>query len=131
MKFQFPLAVGLLLCSVGRSWAYPPQVDRLLDAMTQVESGGNNRAVGDGGQARGPLQIHRAYCKDTGGDYSRCWEPEYSREIVVKYWERYCPKALSKGDLETLARTHNGGPQGGHSMRTLKYWWRVQAELEN
>jgi len=105
----------------------------LLNAIRQVESGGNNRAVGDAGKSKGPLQIQIGYWTDGGGkaeDYERMvWNVEASERIVLGYWRRYCPKALAAGDLETLARVHNGGPAGARKRATLKYWQRVEADL--
>jgi hypothetical protein len=39
------------------------------------------------------------------------------------------PEALASGDLEVLARIHNGGPRGAQSPATLDYWRRVRADL--
>ena len=39
-------------------------LDLLLDAVGQVESGGNPHAVGDGGRSLGPYQITSAYWAD-------------------------------------------------------------------
>jgi predicted chitinase len=97
--------------------------------MRQVESRGDDRAVGDHGRSRGPYQISRLYWADGGGDprrYDRdVWSAETSRRVVVGYWRRYCPAALEAGDLETLARVHNGGPHGAAKVATLEYWRRL------
>lgn len=106
-------------------------VDDLLDAIRKVETGGcpNNGeyARGDNGQAIGPYQIHYQYWLDSGvkGKYSDCNRLEYSRKVVKAYWKRYARSALLKGDLQTLARVHNGGPQGHRHKATVKYWERV------
>ena len=84
----------------------PSALRPLLAAIRQVESAGDDRAVGDGGRSRGPYQIGLAY------------------------WRRYAPAALAAGDLATLARVHNGGPGGAGLRATLGYWRRVKVAME-
>ena len=38
--------------------------DKFWDAIKQVESSGNENAVGDNGRSIGPLQIQRSYYND-------------------------------------------------------------------
>lgn len=111
-------------------------LDGLLAALREVETGGEPEggrlAVGDGGQALGPFQIHRAYWTDAGvpGSFERCRDADYARRVVIAYWERWCPDALRELDLETLARTHNGGPAGARKASTRGYWRKVRLVLE-
>ena len=108
---------------------------QILDALRMVETGGEKHggrlSVGDGGGAIGPFQIHRAYWKDTRlrGRWEDCRDPRYAREVVLAYWKRYCPKALESLDAETLARVHNGGPDGAREPETVKFWKKVEREL--
>jgi len=99
---------------------------RLLDAVRQVESGGNDRAIGDCGTAHGPLQIHLGAWLDGGGkavDYPRlAYSVEASERIAINYWARY--GAVTD---EARARTWNGGPNGMNKAATLPYWRKVQA----
>jgi len=99
---------------------------RLLDAIRQVESGGNDRAIGDCGKAHGPLQIHLGAWLDGGGkavDYPRlAYSVEASERIAINYWRRY--GAVTD---EARARTWNGGPNGMNKAATLPYWRKVQA----
>jgi len=108
------------------------ETDRLLDAMRQVESGGNPDAVGDGGASRGPYQIQRAYWEDSRvpGRYEQVRDDAYARRVVRAYWQRYCPGAVERGDMETLARVHNGGPAGARKSATLAYWHKVRRAME-
>jgi hypothetical protein len=81
-------------------------------------------------QALGPLQIHRGFHQDSrvAGDYSRCAELEYSKRVATAYLKRYAPpEAWAKGDVETLARIHNGGPRGHLKAATKSYGARVKA----
>lgn len=136
--FAVVFVLGLLL-SVAAAVAVPPpagyDVDRILDAIRQVETGGEAdpaNAVGDGGRAIGPFQIHRAYWQDAvahdpsiGGVYQDCRDEEYARRVVCAYLARYC---RSWSD-ETVARIHNGGPAGPRRKATVQYWHKVQAVL--
>lgn len=107
------------------------RVTALLDAIMSVESGGRTDAVGDGGDALGAFQIHQAYWIDSRlpGVYTDCRDPAYAKLVVLAYWSRYCPQALANGDLEELARVHNGGPAGASNPKTQRYWQRVQRHL--
>jgi hypothetical protein len=132
----------IVLCGVLASLAsaVPPpsdyDTDRILRAIRQVETGGcadPANAVGDGGRAIGPYQIHKAYWQDAveydrsiGGTYADCRNEAYARRVVLAYMSRYC-KAWTD---ETVARIHNGGPKGHRKSATLPYWSKVAAELE-
>lgn len=117
---------ALLLALAATAHAAPPE--SFWRALHIVETGGRRGAIlGDGGKALGPLQIHRAYHADAriGGDYSRCAELDYSRRVVSAYLQRYAPKAWAAGDVETLARIHNGGPRGDKKQATVNYGKKV------
>jgi hypothetical protein len=118
------LVLALAVCAWAVRSARGASVRPLLDAIRQVESGGNCNAVGDGGRSIGPYQIQRAYWQDSGvtGQYSRCREVGYSERVMLAYWKRYCPG----GNYEALARTHNGGPS---RRGTDGYWRQVKAQL--
>ena len=118
-------------------------VELLLAAMVMVESGGDRNAVGDGGKSIGPLQIQEPYFKDAMEQLTReeRWaskslkyedvkNPVLAKLIVRAYWRRYVPDALKAGDLEVLARTHNGGPRGASKKATLGYWDKVKKAME-
>lgn len=106
----------------------------LLAAIRQVESGGNDRAVGDNGKAIGPYQIHEVYWRDAvdfdkniGGTYKDCYDPAYAEKIVRAYMRRYAPKNSSD---EVFARIHNGGPKGAERKPTKPYWAKVKKAMK-
>ena len=107
---------------------------KFLDALRQVESSGNDKAVGDNGNAIGAYQIWRDYWQDAvefdktiGGKYADCFNRQYSERVVVAYLNRYAPEGAS---WETLARIHNGGPKGYKIKATEEYWQKVKRELQ-
>ena len=106
--------------------------ERLLTAIRTVESGGNDLAVGDGGKALGPYQIHRSYWKDAceyagvNWNYRTCvWDRAKCEQVIGWYWERY--GAITD---EQRIRMHQGGPRGPYKTCTLAYYRRVLALMQ-
>lgn len=117
----------LLLALCATSHAAPSE--SFWRALHLVESSGRNTGliIGDGGKALGPLQIHRAYHADSrvAGAYERVADLDYSKRVATAYLKRYAPTAWAAGDVETLARVHNGGPRGHLKPATKGYGVRV------
>ena len=107
----------------------------LFDAIRCVETGGcedPSQALGDNGLSLGPYQISEAYWTDAlekhpeiGGSYSNVCQRRYAEWVMMAYWDRYSPD----DDFETLARIHNGGPNGHRKSATDGYWNKVNREL--
>lgn len=109
----------------------------ILDAIATIESNNRDDAIGDGGKALGRFQLWRVYWSDAlqyvpeiGGTYDDVRGREYAERCVVAYWLRYCPEAVASEDAQTLARIHNGGPKGAKRKATLRYWRKVEKNLE-
>lgn len=114
---------------------------QLILLLIQIESGGNDLAVGDNGKAFGCLQIHASYVEDI----NRIWNTDYKHtdafnrddaiNMLMFYTAHYALKLEEetgrKATAEDLARIHNGGPDGWKKPSTLKYWKKVEALLEN
>jgi hypothetical protein len=121
-----------------------------LHAIRDVETGGEpdhgRGAVGDGGKALGPYQIHAAYWQDAADRdplvaaqaHSVCLRDlAYSRQVVGSYMHRYARAETARlragkgtlADVEKVARIHNGGPRGHRKAATLGYWNKVRALL--
>jgi hypothetical protein len=118
----------LLLALCATAQAAPP--DSFWRALHLVETSGRHGPIlGDGGKALGPLQIHRAYHADSRvpGAYERVADLAYSKRVASAYLQRYAPEAWARGDVETLARVHNGGPRGASKPATLGYGRKVAA----
>ena len=125
----------IILFVTATAVAVPPpkdiDLDRILDAIQKVETGGckdPSLAVGDNGKAIGSLQIHYPYWKDAtdfdpsiGGKYSDCTDEAYARKIAIAYFTRYSPN----WEIETLAGILNRGTKGHLRKATVKYRAKV------
>jgi len=104
----------------------------LFAAIRQVESAGNDYAVGDDGISRGPYQITRAYwhdaCEHAGVDWeydTYVWDPDRCEYLMMAYWDRYGARTD-----EERARCHNSGPKWRQKYRlTNGYWAKVKAAM--
>jgi len=117
-----------LIALSGSVHAAPPEI--FWKALHQVETGSKFGAIkGDGGAALGPLQIHRRYHQDSRvpGPYQQVANWDYARRVATAYFKRYAAQAWERGDMETLARIHNGGPKGHQKASTLAYSRKVLA----
>ena len=106
----------------------------LLLALIAVESGGDPRAIGDGGKSIGVLQIGPAVVLDVNRVYGTrykwptdCYNARKSAVICVQYLKLYTEPDDSN---EVIARTWNGGPKGHRKASTLPYWRKVQKALK-
>jgi hypothetical protein len=118
----------LILALAATAHAAPPA--SFFRALHIAETSGRTGPIlGDNGKALGPLQIHKSYHKDSrvAGDYSRVSDLNYSVRVATAYLKRYAPAAWKAGDVETLARVHNGGPRGHLKPATKSYGVRVKA----
>lgn len=108
----------------------------LIEKLIQVESSGNNSAIGDGGKAKGCLQIWDCVLKDVNRIYKKkysrqdCFDREKSVEIcrlyLMHYGKAYEKKTGQRANEEVLARIWNGGPNGWKKESTVKYWVKVK-----
>lgn len=103
-------------------------IECLLDAIAEVETNNNPKAIGDKGRAIGLYQIHRAYWRDgtrilgVDWDYAYAFDTNKSRKVVKAYLLHY-GKGKSFADM---ARIHNGGPKGYKKKSTLSYVRKVE-----
>jgi hypothetical protein len=113
------------------------QIDRLIPALIQVESGGDIRAVGDGGRSLGFLQISKEVVADvnrvTGSRYRHAdaFDPLKAKAICKAYLAHYAaPGRLGREPtFADLARIWNGGPNGHRKDATIYYWRKVSSRL--
>ncbi len=111
-------------------------MDKLLNAIEQVESRGDANAVGDSGLAIGAFQIHPIMVRDVNR-FSKVkfvladrLDREKSREICRLYLKHYA----SGKNFEVMAACWNSGPRGEQKLKTNKnvqnYVKKIQAELK-
>ena len=114
--------------------------NNLIPAMIQVESLGNDSAIGDtrlvGNEAVGALQIRPIMIREVNRilkiqklekRFKR--KDRFSREKSIEMfliWKNYHHPA---GGFEKIARNWNGGPRGYKNKRTEYYWAKIQKEL--
>ena len=107
-------------------------ISNLISALIIVESSGNDLAIGDGGKAIGPLQIHKAVILDvnriTGSSYRHqdMTNRAQARAVCEAYLRHYGKGAST----EQLARRWNGGPRGDTKTATEAYWAKVKKHLK-
>lgn len=104
----------------------------LFAAIRQVESGGNDKAVGDKGKSKGPYQCGRAAWLDGCGYGHATWSYHdcvfsrwHTEQVMIWYWAKYGAKTD-----EQRARMWNGGPRGMHKAATLGYWAKVKRAMK-
>ncbi len=115
--------------------------DYLLEALIQVESKGNENAVGDKHLSRpsvGVLQLRPIMVREVNRILKKhkvnkkyTLEDRYSREKSIEMfyiWQSF--HHLNDSD-EIIARCWNGGPKGWKRNSTLHYWDKVQSEINN
>lgn len=118
---------GIMALCLSAALAVEPADDAaLLAAIAQVESGGRDEAVGDGGLALGRLQIHAACAADAGLPHRAALTRDGAETIYKRWMRRYCKGATR----EQAARRWNGGPRGDRLRATECYWRRVAAALQ-
>ena len=118
----------------------------LLDAIKQVESGGDNNAIGDSGASLGGFQItHQFYTDAVEFDrslrkhkYNDVKKDYVARLVIRAYWRRYCTKkrlGREPTDVDRM-RLVNGGCNAykfqyeAKEKRLKIYVAKVQAELK-
>ncbi len=105
---------------------------QLVKAIRQVESSGNDQAVGDGGKAVGALQIHpimvaevnrilgeQLYTLDDRKDAGKSIE-------MFMVFSKYYAKHWNDWSAEGIARRWNGGARGHLKKSTMPYWRKVK-----
>ena len=114
----------------------------LVSALILVESRGDDSAIGDrhivGGEAVGALQIRPIMVREVNrilkiqkSNKRYTLKDRYDRQKTIEMfyvWKNFHHK---DSDFETIARNWNGGPKGYKNSRTLKYWNKVQKELDD
>ncbi len=119
-----------------------PQDSKLITALIEVESRGNDFATGDNhlsNKAYGCLQIRQPCVDDVNRVYGTKHKAEDclgNRELSVWICEKYLQiyateKRLARNPTdEDMARIWNGGPNGWKKSSTDAYWVKVKKALK-
>jgi len=119
----------------------PKHINNLVNALIYVESRGIDSAIGDRHLKEpsvGVLQIRpimvrevNRICKRIGSHQRFTLKDRFDRQKSIHMfliWKEFHHK---DSDFETISRSWNGGPKGPKSNRTLKYWEKVEQQLNN
>lgn len=113
----------------------------LVNALIQVESLGNDSAVGDTHLREpsiGVLQIRPIMVREVNRilklqkskkRFKR--KDRYNREKSIEMFMVWKEYHHPNGGFETIARNWNGGPRGYKNPRTEHYWAKVQLEIDD
>ena len=128
--YRMNIAILIVCWTIGATHA-PVDVNRLLMAVSTVESGNNDRAYNSTEHAAGRYQIRPIYLKDVNRicrlrglpcfSAEDRYNPAMSRQIVLIYWRHYA-KTWTIDELCTL---HNAGPTANMDC-TRKYRHKVK-----
>jgi hypothetical protein len=112
----------------------------LITALIEVESLGNDSAIGDrhlaGNEAVGALQIRPIMVREVNRilkikkvNKKYKLRDRFNRDKTIEMFLIWKNHHHPEGGFETIARNWNGGPRGYKNPRTEKYWIKVQKEL--
>ncbi len=133
--------IALITTSSGPAFAGTVDKTELVRALIQVESGGNDHALGDTNKVKkayGPLQVRQPCVDDVNRRYGTnikakdlLGDRATSVWVCQKYLEIFATqKRLGKEPThEDMARIWNGGPNGWKSRSTITYWSKVKGQL--
>jgi len=104
-------------------------ITAIISILISIESSGNDLAIGDGGAARGPLQIHKSVVQDVNRisgrkfQWSRMTNRAEATQVAQIYLGHYATeKRLGhKPTAVEVARIWNGGPNGYKTRATDGY----------
>lgn len=109
--------------------------EKLVNALIQVESGGDDYAIGDKNlpnHAYGCLQCRLPALTDvnrTNGTSYATTDLLGNRHLSIWVFHRYMDLYAPNGSLERKSRVWNGGPNGWKNPATIGYWQKVQKYL--
>ena len=123
------VVLASLALSVKFVYSQPP----VIWAMMEQESGRRiDTPPGDGGRSHGILQIGQLYIDDINEYHGTSFtlDDAYSVVDAIRmvwlYDERW-----GDGTAETMARNHNGGPDGHRQECTAGYWNDIERILQD
>ena len=122
-----------LFVNLDRPATIQARLRRCFEAICQVESGGNPRAINRKEDAVGIAQIRPCMVAEANRVLGRRKYGLGDRLSVERSWEifrLYSRYYAPNGPEETWARNWQGGPHGHKKPCTLAYWQKVKEILE-
>jgi len=111
--------------------------DRIINALIQIESSGNDNAYTASEDAVGCLQIRRTMVKDVnrilkrqGNEQRYEFKDRWCRQKSIEMFNIY-RNYYNLNTLEEIARCWNGGPKGIYKPATIAYWNKVKNHLDS
>jgi len=111
--------------------------ERIINALIQIESSGNDNAYVASEDAVGCLQIRRTMVKDVnrilkrqGHDHQYEYKDRWDRQKSIEMFNIY-RKYYNLETPEETARCWNGGPKGISKPATIAYWNKVKNHLDS
>ena len=141
MKIDYEKKVEQLVLEVDRKDIPNVITDTdLLTALIFVESRGHDSAVGDkhlvGNEAVGALQIRPIMVREVNrilklqkSDKRFSLKDRFERDKSIEMFYIWKNHHHKNSEPEVIARNWNGGPKGFKLNRTLKYWNKVEQQL--
>jgi hypothetical protein len=130
-----------LLLLMTSSALYAGDINNLIPALIEVESRGNDNAIGDNGKAFGCLQVWDICVQDVNRVYKTSYTHKQMMDrytacevcyLYLLHWgQKYCRRrGIKDASYEVLARIWNGGPRGYQNPKTEEYWTKVKPLLK-
>ena len=111
--------------------------ERIINALIQIESGGNDDAYCVEEDAVGALQIRRTMVRDVNRILRRqksnqqyTYEDRWNRQKSIEMFNIY-RNYYNLITPEEIARCWNGGPKGLYKSATIAYWNKVKNHLDS
>jgi len=114
-------------------------INKLVEALIQVESRGNDSAIGDrhlGKPSIGVLQLRPIMVREVNrilkkqkSEKRYKLKDRFSREKSIEMFMVWKDYHHPLDNNEKIARCWNGGPRGWKRAATKRYWTKVQNEL--
>lgn len=111
-------------------------IDTLIQALIEVESGNNPRAIGDNGMAVGILQIWPITVKDVnriqkrnGSNKRFTLDDRFDPDRSIQMFHIWKNHYHQNSNWEKISRCWNGGPRGMEKTSTIIYWKKVKRAL--
>lgn len=115
------------------------KTSKLVRALIQVESSGNDSCVGDKHMiipSIGCLQIRPIMVREVNrilkiqqSNKRFKYKDRWSRNKSIEMFNIWKDHYHSESSDEVIARCWNGGPRGGEKKSTIKYWNKVKKYL--